>query len=240
VTDIVCFGELLWDMLPSGKVIGGAPFNIVNRANALGANAIVISSVGKDELGEEILAGVIAKGNSIEFIGHQDNLPTGVVNIVVADSGEPTYDIIHPVAWDDILITDSVRALIQDSKVLIYSSLGLRDERSREALFSLLPLAQLKVCDINLREGHYTKQTIQRMVEAADILRMNEHELNMVARWHNLETLAPREQIMALARQYNYKEVITTLGAEGAVCYNGQTFYNQPVFHFAKVVLWVR
>jgi len=230
VSDIVCFGELLWDMLPTGKVIGGAPFNIVNRANALGTSATVISAIGNDDLGQEIIAGVQSKGNSTDYISVLDTLPTGVVNIEVAPSGEPHYDIVHPVAWDNIPITIQARKLIENCKVFIYSSLGLRDERSREALFSVLPLAQKKVCDINLRKGHYEKSTIQRMIDAADVLRMNEYELQMVAEWHELNHLNPKEQIIKLANIYNYEEVITTLGGDGAVCYDGNHFYNQPVF----------
>ena len=101
--DIVCFGELLWDMLPNGKVVGGAPFNICNRASALGVSSAVITSIGEDELGKELLKAVADKGNDVSYIQTHPELPTSTVEVSVGESGEPHYDIVHPVAWDDII-----------------------------------------------------------------------------------------------------------------------------------------
>jgi len=127
--DLVCFGELLWDMLPSGKVAGGAPFNIVNRAQSLGLDAKVISSVGLDTLGDQLVALVEAKGNDTSYIQRHPSLPTSQVMIEVGQNGEPHYDIVHPVAWDDIRYVDSFTDLVRQSKSFVYSSLGLRDQR---------------------------------------------------------------------------------------------------------------
>ncbi len=227
--DLVCFGELLWDNLPSGKVAGGAPFNIVNRATALGLHAEVVASVGADNLGQELLELVKSKGNSTAYIQNHNELPTSVVNILVGDGGEPHYDIVYPVAWDDVKIDEEVISLVKHSRSFVYSSLGLRDKRSREALFSLLPHASLKICDVNLRDGHYSKETILRMVEHADILRMNETELEMIAQWLDIGDLERRNQMAHLQKKYNYKLVIATLGGEGAVCYAEDQWYVQPV-----------
>lgn len=228
--DLVCFGELLWDNLPSGKVAGGAPFNIVNRATALGLKAEVITSVGSDPLGEELTELVASKGNSTKYIQKHPSLQTSVVNIEVGENGEPHYDIVYPVAWDDIKIDESVVSLVKGASSFVYSSLGLRDERSREALFQLLDAAQLKICDINLRDGHYTKETILRMIEKADILRANETELAMISSWLGLDHLDRKEQMQLLTERYNYKMVITTLGGEGAVCFKDGQWHVQPVF----------
>ena len=228
--DLVCFGELLWDNLPTGKVAGGAPFNIVNRATALGMSAEVITSVGSDTLGKELIKLVSSKGNSTKFIQQHKTLQTSVVNIEVGPNGEPHYDIVHPVAWDDVTLDESVVSLVKNASSFVYSSLGLRDERSREVLFQLLEHAQLKICDINLRDGHFTQKTILRMIEKADILRANESELEMISSWLNLTHLNRREQMQSLTERYNYKMVITTLGGEGAVCYKDDEFHVQPVF----------
>lgn len=227
---MVCFGELLWDMLPSGKVAGGAPFNIVNRATSLGVKSYVISSVGQDELGAELLGLVKAKGNSTEYIQKHPLLPTSSVKVSVGSGGEPHYDIIYPVAWDDIVIEDGIIELVKHSKSFVYSSLGIRDERARKTLFNLLSHAQLKICDINLRDGHFEQVTIMKMVEHADVLRMNEAELAMVSKWTGLDQLDRREQMQALSDHYNFELVIATLGGEGAVCYSNGTWYVQPVF----------
>jgi len=228
--DLVCFGELLWDMLPTGKVVGGAPFNIVNRADSLGLEAYIITSIGKDALGDEILDVVSNKVNYTNYIQRHDTLPTSRVQIEVGVNGEPIYEIVQPVAWDEIRLDDSLKELVQSSKALVYSSLALRNEISCNSLFSLLPYAKNKICDINLREGNYTKETIMRMVESADILRSNESELQMLSNWLGYEALSQRDQIIAIQKKYNYKEVIATLGSDGALCYDGDTFYTQPVF----------
>lgn len=229
-TELICFGELLWDVFPSGKVIGGAPYNIANRANALGLHSSVITSIGKDAHGEELLTSIRATGIDTTFVQVHETLPTGVVKVSVGEEGEPTYDIVRPVAWDDVRVDQVVVNAVNASRAFIYSSLGLRDHRSCDALFSLLPYAPLKICDINLREGHYKKQTILKMMRHADILRTNENELSKVCEWLGLQQLNRREQMKQLAEHYNYKLVLSSLGGEGAVCLQGDDFYVQPVY----------
>lgn len=228
--DLVCFGELLWDMLPSGKVVGGAPFNIVNRADSLGLDAFVVTSIGKDSVGDELLSIVENKVNQSQFIQRHHTLPTSKVEIKVSANGEPNYNIVKPVAWDDIQLDQSLIDLVKLSKAMVYSSLALRDPRSRATLFSLLPYAQYKICDINLRDGHYEQSTIMQMVESADVLRMNETELDMLANWLGYSALSQQDQIITIQQHYNYKEVIATLGSEGAICYDGISFFAQLVF----------
>jgi fructokinase len=233
VADIVCFGELLWDMLPSGKVVGGAPFNISNRARALGLEAIVVTSVGNDPLGDELVNIVQTMGNSIKYIQRHETLPTSTVEITVGEGGEPHYTIVHPVAWDDVKLRPELIELVRNAPVFIYSSLGLRDSRSRNVLFELLKYAQLKVCDINLREGNFTKDTIIHMMKNADVLRMNEYELTMAAQWLGLEIDSFEDGIRKLAAHFDYQCVIATLGSEGAMSYRDGQFYRQPVFKVA-------
>lgn len=230
MADIVCFGELLWDMLPSGKVVGGAPFNISNRARSLGLEAVVVTSVGIDLLGDELLEVVESMGNSIDYIQRHPSLPTSTVEISVGDGGEPHYTIVHPVAWDDIKLLPALIELVRHARVFIYSSLGLRDSRSRDVLFELLKYAQLKVCDINLREGHFTKETIMHMMKNADVLRMNEYELSMAARWLGLDIDSFEDGVKKIAAHFDYQCVVATLGGEGAMSYRDGLFYTQPVF----------
>ncbi|MFT4568621.1 MAG: fructokinase [Saprospiraceae bacterium] len=228
--DLVCFGELLWDMLPNGKVVGGAPFNIVNRADSLGLDAFIVTSIGNDILGDELLKTVANKVNHTHFIQRHKSLETSKVEIELSSKGEPKYNIVRPVAWDDIQVDQRIIDLVKSSKALAYSSLALRDERSRSTLFSLLPHAKNKICDINLRAGNYGQSTIMQMVESADTLRMNESELLMLATWLGYSELSQKDQIIAIQKHYNYNEVIATLGAEGAICYDGDSFFIQSVF----------
>ncbi len=228
--DLVCFGELIWDILPSGRVAGGAPFNIINRATALGLNAHLIGSVGNDELGNEFLDLIRLRGISTGFIQVHNHLPTSKVTVSVDENGEPGYHFLSPVAWDDILLTEENVQLVARSKAFVYSSLALRDERSREVAFALLPHASLKICDVNLRTGQYEPSTIMRMVKAADILRMNEFELSRVAEWHGITSSDIRDQMSALDELYQFKCIISTLGSEGAVGLHQGNWVQQPVF----------
>lgn len=217
-------------MLPNGKVAGGAPFNITNRASHLGLNAGVITSIGKDDLGDELLALVQSKKNNIDLIQRHPTLPTSTVQISIGNHGEPTYNIVHPVAWDDILLSEEIHTAVANARAFIYSSLGIRDARSRNVLFELLEKAQTKICDINLREGHFSKETILRMLDHADILRMNEDELKMASDWLGFSGISQKEQLVALQERYNYEVVIATLGSKGALCYHKGVFYDQPVY----------
>jgi len=211
-------------------VIGGAPYNIAHRASKLGLNATVITSLGKDSLGEELLRLVSESGVDTRYIQLHSTLPTGVVDVAVGEGGEPDYTIVRPVAWDDIKIRKAEVELVKGARAFIYSSLGLRDERSCDALFSVLPHAHLKICDINLREGHYRKETILKMLRHADILRTNEFELATICQWLGLDHLDRRSQMKQLADHYSYKLVLSSLGGEGAVCLQGEDFYVQPVY----------
>lgn len=217
-------------MLPSGKVAGGAPFNIVNRANALGTKSIVISSVGNDMLGDELVDLVQQKGNSTDLIQRHPCLATSTVEIHLGDDGEPFYNIVAPVAWDDIPCNQSICEHVSNSKAFVYSSLGLRDERARKSLFDLIHVAALKVCDINLRDGHFEKETIFKMLEHADILRMNEHELNMISNWLELKSETEEDRLAEIGAKYNYSLVIATLGPKGALVYSAGQFIRQQVF----------
>ncbi len=227
---LVCFGELLWDILPTANVAGGAPFNIVNRANALGVASAVISSVGDDPLGKALLSLVEEKGNASSFIQTHPILQTSVVNITVSPYGEPKYDIVKPVAWDDIVVNDINLQLVSDCDVFVYSSLGIRSAASREAMFELEKRARLSVCDINLRDGHYERSTIERMLEVADILRMNEDELSMLSQWMGIESASVERKMELIQEAYRYDTIIVTLGSKGALSLRDGQLIQQAVF----------
>ena len=228
--DLVCFGELLWDVFPDRKVAGGAPFNIVNRATALGLQAYLISAVGNDDLGVQLVDIVGQKGNATQYIQTHPSYATSTVEIVVSDEGEPSYTFPQPVAWDDITISQALIDLSKSCRAFVYSSLALRDERSRKRLFELLGHATMKVCDINLRDGQYHRSTIEEMLRHADILRMNEFELNQTSKWLTLDYESVTDQLKALADIYEYDTVIVTLGPEGAISIRNGVIYEQPVF----------
>lgn len=228
--DLVCFGELIWDILPTGKVAGGAPFNIANRANALGLNVAFVGSLGNDDLGSEFLSLIYEKGISSKYIQQHSTLPTSVVNVTLDNTGEPQYSFLQPVAWDDIQWTQELEELVQKSRSIVYSSLALRDVRTKTTLFNLLPKSNLRICDVNLREGQYDNGTILQMIKYADILRMNEFELAQLVKWHGYRHLNIRSQMEALQAEYGYECVIATLGSDGAVAIQNGRWFQQSVF----------
>ena len=134
---VVCFGEVLWDLLPTGKVAGGAPMNVAYHLNNFGVRSLMISKVGSDDLGEELLGFLKQKVVSTDLIQKDDTFQTGVVNVIFDEKGSPSYDIVQQVAWDYIHFNGKVLGAVEQCDLLVYGSLATRSEASRNTLFQL-------------------------------------------------------------------------------------------------------
>ncbi len=213
---VIGFGEILWDMLPDGRKLGGAPANFAYHSNCLGCEGWVISSVGKDDLGKEI-KDVISRKKFNSCLGESDR-PTGTVNIRLDTDGIPSYEIVENVAWDDIVLTDEMKRLASGAAALCFGSLVQRNETSRKSLYEfigLMPDNALKIYDINLRQNFYDADVIACSLEFADILKINDEELEIVSRIFSLD--GSQEQICRnLIRRYSLKLVILTKGKDGS------------------------
>lgn len=156
---VICFGEVLWDLLPSGKVAGGAPMNVAVHLRNMGINTTVISRVGNDDLGNKLIDFVKRKGVEVKFLQIDENRETGVVNVDVSNPTDVKYDIAMPSAWDYIScgapVLDAVRAV----DAFVYGSLASRTAVSRAAVLELLAVAKYRVFDVNLRLPHFEKKT---------------------------------------------------------------------------------
>ena len=157
---IICFGETLWDMLPSGHMPGGAPMNVAIHLKYNGYAPVVISRVGTDDLGEALLDFLTSKGLTTRFIQVGKTHLTGVVKVNVDDKNEVTYKIVEPVAWDYIQYDEAAARQVAESDVLVYGSLASRSATSRDTLLQYLPMARLKVFDVNLRPPYYSPERI--------------------------------------------------------------------------------
>ena len=166
----VCFGEVLWDIFPTHKKIGGAPLNVALRLNSMGVTTTMVSRVGKDENGEDILAFLSSQEVTTDFIQVANEYKTGVVNVMINEKGNASYDIAYPSAWDKIEKIERMDKLINEADVFVFGSLASRDEVSRETLFSLLEKAKYKVLDANLRAPYYTKEVIYSLMLKADFI----------------------------------------------------------------------
>jgi fructokinase len=226
---IVCFGEVLWDMLPTGKLAGGAPMNVAYHANALGLKANMISRVGNDDLGVEILDFLAKKGFLLDFIQKDKTLKTGIVDVQLDAQGSPTYDIIKPVAWDNIENTEGGYAAVTEADILVFGSLACRNEVSKNTLFNYLKIAKKTVFDVNLRAPFYDKTLIESLLWEANIVKMNEEELDIIATWFTTEKDFEK-QIRFIQQHFDLDTVIVSQGSVGAYCYENDTLYFQKAF----------
>ncbi|MGI6401052.1 MAG: carbohydrate kinase family protein [Thermoguttaceae bacterium] len=182
---IVAFGEILWDMLPTGPRLGGAPFNFLYHARVLGAEIQALTRVGNDQLGLDVLRQLKEIGVPDDFVQVSPDAPTGVVDVTLDANGAPTYKIVEGVAWDEIKIDDSIatktlKFLSGSSKSAFYfGSLALRSPGNRESIdrvISQLPSNVMKVCDLNIRAPFYSKKVVQFLLNSSDVFKLNDEE----------------------------------------------------------------
>lgn len=212
---IVGIGELLWDMLPSGKAIGGAPANFAYHAGRLGEEGWVVSAVGDDALGHEILD-VLDEKRLHNLVAMVDK-PTGTVQVSLDAAGVPTYTIVEDVAWDHIPFTPKMRDLASRADAVCFGSLVQRSG-SRASVLKFLeavPASALKIFDINLRQHFYTPEILRKSLEIADVLKINDEEIVTLSEMFGLGS-DPREACLKLIRQYSLRFVLLTKGAQGS------------------------
>ncbi len=226
---IVCFGEMLWDMLPTGKQAGGAPMNVAVHLKNLGLHPTIISRVGNDELGEELVAFVCEKGLSATFIQQGKTHLTGVAKANVSDKNEVVYKLVHPVAWDYITCDEQVEKTVAEADVFIFGSLIARSQESKTTLHYLLEKARYKVFDVNLRSPFYDQETIEYLLAKADMVKMNTHELSLIASWYG-EYSDEKSAILFLANLFKISTICVTRGEKGAILFRNENFYEHAGF----------
>ncbi|GAB3767001.1 carbohydrate kinase family protein [Spirosoma pomorum] len=226
---ITCFGEILWDVLPTSKQAGGAPMNVAADLRNFGLNAQLISRVGNDELGQELLAFLTNKGIPTELVQVGHSHLTGVAKANISNANEVTYKIVQPVAWDYIFLEPMLLEAVRQSDLFVYGSLAARSSQTHETLLALLNVAPRTVFDVNLRAPHYERATIEELMNYADTAKLNEHELAELAGWYTDETDL-RTRMEDLRERYQLDTLCVTLGADGAVLLDQTGFYEQACF----------
>ena len=225
---IVGIGEILWDLLPGGKALGGAPANFAYHAQRLGEEGWAVSAIGDDPLGAEIMD-IVAEKKLHNLIAVTDK-PTGTVQVELDDKGVPSYNITEDVAWDNIPFTPEMEALAARADAVCFGSLVQRMS-SRHSILRFLRATRpeaLKVFDINLRQHYYSPEVIDESLQLADILKINDEEIRIVADLFGLgddDIAACR----ALIERYALKLVILTKGAEGSVVITAEEAIPQSV-----------
>jgi len=226
---IVCFGETLWDVLPTGKQPGGAPFNVAVHLHQLGQSVELISRVGEDDLGNELLGFLTERGLRTDFVQRGKTHLTGVVKANVGDRNEVVYTIVQPVAWDYIQYEDRLGDLVAGADMLVFGSLAARTPATRETLYRLLPQARFRVFDVNMRAPHYTREVVEYLLEHNDLVKMNHHELAEILEWFG-QSADEDAALEWLATRFGLQAVCVTLGADGAQLWTGGQLYQNAGF----------
>jgi len=225
----VCFGEVLWDILPTGALPGGAPMNVAYHLNQLGVEAKMISGIGDDEEGRRLLEFMKNHKIPTDLVQKSDYSSTGTVLATQGENHEMVYDIVKPAAYDFIDVTPGALDAILKAPYFIFGSLAVRNEHSRRTLKTLINLAETKVFDINLRAPHYDQNNLEQLLLQTDILKLNEHEIELVSGWY-ADISRFEDKVRLISDRYQIARIIVTKGAEGASYFDGDTFYHHPGF----------
>ena len=228
---IIGMGEVLWDVLPEGKKLGGAPCNFAYHVSQFGLDSCAVSAIGDDPLGKEIIENLDEKGVNY----HIDTVPypTGTVQVELDSNGVPQYEIKENVAWDNIPYTERLEELAQQTKAICYGSLGQRNIVSRNTINRFLdniPAENdpLVVFDINLRQSFYTKEILCNSMKRCNILKINDEELVIVSRLFGYPGIDLQDKCWILLGKYNLKMLILTCGINGSYVFTPGNVSFQP------------
>lgn len=228
---VLCFGEILWDFLPAGLFAGGAPFNVAFHLNQLGCPVRVVSAVGADVLGDELLRRLTDWGIDTGLIARLDDTPTGYVRASIGASGDAHYEITTDVAWDRIDASPSVLDAAGSARALVFGSLAQRSAQNRAALrriLDALPAAALRIFDVNLRPPHDNLDLVLTLARDATVLKVNAAE---AARLAGADPQSPGQEeahARALAKRSGCPTICITSGSQGAGLLEHDTWHWEP------------
>ena len=224
---IICFGEVLFDVFPTHRKIGGAPLNVALRLASLGVNAQIISRIGKDEIGKELLAFIEKNGVDTDSIQIDENLSTGQVIVQLNEKGSASYTINYPVAWDKIICIPEDKIKLKKADALVFGTLVCRDFVSHATLLEMINFAKYAVFDVNLRAPFYTQPILIDLMMQSDFIKFNDDELYEISAAMNSPYHSLEQNILFIAELTNTKHICVTKGSHGAVLYyNEKMYYN--------------
>ena len=214
---VVGLGEVLWDVLPDGKKLGGAPANFAYHAGQFGLDTLAVSALGKDALADETIAALDERG--LKYLLPRVDYPTGTVQVTLTVDGIPTYEIKENVAWDNIPYTPELAEIASNCRAVCFGSLAQRNVTSWATIRQFLdntPTDCLKVFDINLRQQFYTKDVIEESLKRCNILKINDEELVIIKRMYGYDDLDMRGICEKMLADYQLKMLVLTCGTNGS------------------------
>lgn len=232
---IVCFGEVLWDMLPSGAKPGGAPMNVAIHLKRQEANPIVVSRTGDDEEGKRLRQFLRDSGLVTDFLQTDDFLPTSKVLVHLDSEKNATYEIREPVAWDNLQYTDALQKLAENTDRIVFGTLALRNETTRKTLLEFFEHSPAKrLLDVNLRPPFDKREVVEEMLFLSDFVKLNNDELATIAGWKG-RTGKIYDLMHWLSEYYKCPTVCVTRGSNGAALFIGNKFFEHPGFKVVAI-----
>lgn len=229
---IVGLGEILWDVFPQGKYLGGAPANFAYHISALGHKGIIASRIGKDRLGKEIIDAIATLGLTREYIQIDSNHPTGTVNVRIDSSGHPKYTITQNVAWDFFEFDEKWKMLAEKADAVCFGSLAQRSSESRTTITEFLEHTRkeiVRIFDINLRQNFYSPEIITQSLKLSSILKLNDEELPILTDLLGYKNKKPEEELCRLLiEKYGLDLVSLTKGENGSLLVNKREAFRHP------------
>jgi len=231
---VVAFGEALWDLLPTGPVLGGAPLNFAYRVHALGHPSIIVSRLGKDDFGQKAREQIVTLAMDDTGLQCDDTYPTGTVEIYFDEDKNPDYTIIENVAYDYIEFSDTLANIVEHADCLCFGTLAQRHTVSRRTLQRLLSKfsGKFRLLDINLRKNCYSTETIESSLQQANILKLNDEEIAILVDLLGLQGNSAPDQVENLLKHAGLEYCVVTLGERGAFALSrrGEKIY-VPGYH---------
>lgn len=232
--ELLGLGEVLWDLLPSGPRLGGAPCNFVFHCNQLGHSSAIVSRIGADRLGAELRNELQSLGVASEFVQEDAEHPTGTVTVEIDSAGQPKYTITESVAWDFVEPRPEIAPTMQNAQVICFGSLAQRHERSRTTIQGLLrgsrssPGKRVHVFDVNLRQHFYSAELLDASLKLSDWVKLNEEELTILANLLGLTGVSHESTVAALRDRYKLALVCMTRGERGCLVQTGAEEIDEP------------
>ena len=214
---IIGLGEALWDMLPEGKKLGGAPANFAYHAGQFGLDTVAISALGEDKLADETIEAL--EKNGLKYLMPRVPYATGTVQVTLSGNGIPSYEIKENVAWDNIPFNDEIKAAAKNCRAVCFGSLAQRNVVSRETIQKFLdatPADCIKICDINLRQQFFSKEILEESFKRCNILKINDEELVVVTRMFGYQELDDAKICEKMVKEYNLQMLVLTCGTNGS------------------------
>lgn len=238
---VVGIGEALWDCLPEGRKIGGAPANFAYHASQFGLESMAISAIGNDILGQEIID--TFNERKLNYFLPKVDFPTGTVQVLLDDKGVPQYDICENVAWDNIPFSEELKTIAKQTKAVCFGSLAQRNKVSRKTIHKFLQAMpqtedSLRVFDINLRQSFYSKEVIEESLRLCNVLKINDEELVIVQHLFGYYDLSAEATCRRMLNDFDLKMLILTCGVDGSYVFSHQetSFLMTPKVQVADTV----